>query len=170
MLNVGIGLVSNPQILLVDEPTAGIDKAAHERLYTVLADLRSRGLSILLTTHDLNDVSRLASRALILVNGQLRAEGSVEELIHERFRDHKEVVLKLNDNMPAVLGTHLAELGLQPQGSTSWHGLIGSKAAQLDKLYQLLSDHQPLIKDFSLRDPGLDLLIAEVTVDTEAAP
>ena len=167
MLNVGIGLVSNPRILLVDEPTAGIDRAAHERLYAVLGELKERGLSILLTTHDLNDVSRLASRAVILVKGRVCAQGSVDELLHTRFEHYKEVHIEVangREDTPEVCEA-LAEVGLQPQGDGEWHGLAGRHNGQLERLYQIVDGHEHLIRDFSLKTPGLELLIQALLDD-----
>ena len=165
MLNIGIGLVSNPRILLLDEPTVGIDRSAHERLYVVLDQLKEQGLGILLTTHDLDDVARLASRAVILVNGQMRAEGDIDELIHRHVPEQREVRLQLvSGSMErSLVEQELTALGLTPIDEEFWGGLIDPHGGQLERLYRQLDTHGDVIGDFSLNRPGLDVFIKSLS-------
>ena len=83
-LDVAVGIIGRPELLFLDEPTAGFDPQArrdfHELVHR-LSDLE--GTSILLTTHDLGEAERLADRILILANGRIVAEGSAEELTRQ---------------------------------------------------------------------------------------
>lgn len=74
-LAFALALVGRPEVLILDEPTAGMDPAATRALRARIAELRSAGVAILLTTHDLGDVERLADRVLILRDGRIVAEG-----------------------------------------------------------------------------------------------
>jgi ABC-2 type transport system ATP-binding protein len=67
-------------VLILDEPTAGMDPEARRSTRDLIAALRSEGRTILLTTHDLGDVERLADRVAILHRGRIVAEGSPDEL------------------------------------------------------------------------------------------
>lgn len=171
MLNVGIGLVSKPDILLIDEPTAGIDQVAHERLYQVLATLKSSGLSILMTTHDLEDVSRLATRVLVLAEGELRADGTVDELILQRFADKREVDLELlgdsADN--ASLETELASLGLEHTGEGIWSGLVNMHGDELRSLYGIIDAHEPVIGRFRQQKPNMERFIRSMLEERETS-
>jgi ABC-2 type transport system ATP-binding protein len=92
-LALGLALVGEPDVLLLDEPTAGMDPEARQMTRKLISDLRAAGRAILLTTHDLPDVERLADRVAILHDGRIRAEGSPSELMAGaaeavRFRLH----------------------------------------------------------------------------------
>ena len=78
-----------PRSLLLDEPTAGMDPEARAATRRIVAELRAAGVAILLTSHDLADVERLADRIAILVDGRIVAAGTPAELtagVHPRLR------------------------------------------------------------------------------------
>ncbi|WP_309133973.1 ABC transporter ATP-binding protein [Cellulomonas sp.] len=83
-LDVAIGLVGRPELLVLDEPTAGLDPAArrefHELLHEVVDD---DGTTVLLTTHDLAEAEVVADRILVLAGGRIVADGSPEALARE---------------------------------------------------------------------------------------
>jgi len=79
-LNLVCALVHEPALLLLDEPTAGVDPQSRERIYEALAGLAGEGLALLLTTHYLEEAERLCHRLAILDEGRVAAEGTVEHL------------------------------------------------------------------------------------------
>jgi ABC-2 type transport system ATP-binding protein len=79
-LALALALVGDPEVLILDEPTAGMDPEARRATRAMIAGLRAEGRAILLTTHDLGDVERLADRAAILHRGRIIAEGTPAEL------------------------------------------------------------------------------------------
>jgi ABC-2 type transport system ATP-binding protein len=79
-LSLAIALVGEPEVLLLDEPTAGMDPEARRSTRELVASLRDEGRTILLTTHDLGDVEHLADQVAILHHGRIVAEGSPDEL------------------------------------------------------------------------------------------
>jgi ABC-2 type transport system ATP-binding protein len=80
-LGLALALVGRPEVLFLDEPTAGMDPAARAASRDLIRDLRSDGVTILLTTHDLVDVERLADRVAILAGGRIVALGTPGELV-----------------------------------------------------------------------------------------
>ena len=83
-LDVAVGIIGRPELLFLDEPTAGFDPQARRDFHDLvhrLSDLE--GTSILLTTHDLAEAERLADRMLILADGHIVAEGSAEALTRQ---------------------------------------------------------------------------------------
>jgi ABC-2 type transport system ATP-binding protein len=80
-LDVAIGIVGRPELLFLDEPTAGFDPQARREFHDVVHRLADREqATILLTTHDLDEAERLADRILILSGGTIIADGSADEL------------------------------------------------------------------------------------------
>ncbi|HET9852352.1 MAG TPA: ABC transporter ATP-binding protein, partial [Candidatus Limnocylindrales bacterium] len=79
-LSLALALVGNPEVLLLDEPTAGLDPAARRDTRALIASLKGEGRTILLTTHDLGDVEVLADRVAILHDGRIVAEDSPQAL------------------------------------------------------------------------------------------
>ncbi len=78
---LALALVGRPEIAILDEPTAGMDPQAKAATREVVADLRDRGVAILLTTHELVDLERLADRIAIVDHGRLVALGTPAELV-----------------------------------------------------------------------------------------
>jgi ABC-2 type transport system ATP-binding protein len=79
-LGLALALLGRPELLVLDEPTAGMDPAAKQATRERIAALRAAGTTILLTTHELGDVERLADRVAVLDRGRLVALGTPAEL------------------------------------------------------------------------------------------
>ncbi|GIW74809.1 MAG: ABC transporter ATP-binding protein [Phycisphaerales bacterium] len=80
-LNLGGALVARPRLLLLDEPTAGVDPQSRLAIYEVLAELKAQGVAVLLSTHAMDEADRLCDRVAIIDRGRLLAVGAVEELV-----------------------------------------------------------------------------------------
>jgi ABC-2 type transport system ATP-binding protein len=80
-LNIACGLVHNPAIVLLDEPTVGVDPQSRERIYEMLDALRRAGVSILLTTHHLEEAERRCERIVIIDHGTIVAAGTLQDLL-----------------------------------------------------------------------------------------
>jgi lipopolysaccharide export system ATP-binding protein len=88
-LEVARSLALEPRFLLFDEPFAGVDPLVVESLHRILLDLRSRGIGILITDHNVREALSLCDRAYVLFDGQVLAEGTSNELIaREDVRRH----------------------------------------------------------------------------------
>jgi ABC-2 type transport system ATP-binding protein len=79
-LDVAIGIVGNPELLFLDEPTVGFDPEARREFHDLVYRLADEDTTILLTTHDLDEAEKLADRILIISNGVIIANGSADEL------------------------------------------------------------------------------------------
>lgn len=79
-LDVAIGIVGRPELLFLDEPTAGFDPQARREFHDLVHKLADDRITILLTTHDLDEAEKLADRIMILAGGRIIADGSADEL------------------------------------------------------------------------------------------
>jgi ABC-2 type transport system ATP-binding protein len=135
-LSLALALVGEPEVLLLDEPTAGMDPEARRATRDLIAALRSEGRTILLTTHDLGDVERLADRVAILHRGRIVAEGSPEELTTGgstalTFRLHAPASADAVERLARRVEGTKGEAKLRPAGDTSFEIAPGRPSADL---------------------------------------
>lgn len=79
-LNIAVALVHQPKLVILDEPTTGLDIEARYEVWELIRQLQKQGITVLLTTHLLDEAERLSNRIGILKNGQIIAEGSIDQL------------------------------------------------------------------------------------------
>ncbi|MDO5495395.1 MAG: ABC transporter ATP-binding protein [bacterium] len=84
-LDVAAGLVGRPELLFLDEPTAGFDPIARRDFHDLILSLADLDTTILMTTHDLDEAAKVADRILILADSRIVADGSVEDLRRREF-------------------------------------------------------------------------------------
>jgi ABC-2 type transport system ATP-binding protein len=86
-LAVALSLVNDPDLVLLDEPTAGLDPQARRALWDVVRDLRQAGRAVLLTTHYMEEAEQLCDRVAVMDHGRIIALDTPEALIHQYFRE-----------------------------------------------------------------------------------
>ena len=86
-LSVALALVSDPELLFLDEPTTGLDPQARRSLWDLVGRLRTQGKTILLTTHYMEEAERLCDRIAIMDHGRILEMGTVAELVRRRFTE-----------------------------------------------------------------------------------
>lgn len=96
-LHTAAALVHRPQLLLLDEPTAGVDVATREHLLELVRRLAATGCAVWYSTHYLTEIETLAASVTILNQGQVVAEGSISEIIRRHCRPAVEVELDVVD-------------------------------------------------------------------------
>lgn len=79
-LSIAMALVTNPKILFLDEPTLGLDVLARRELWTVIRSLKGK-VTIVLTTHYMEEAEALSDRIAVMTKGKIRAEGTLDELL-----------------------------------------------------------------------------------------
>src|SRR6266852_8935104 len=89
-LNLAVSIVHRPKLILLDEPTAGVDPESREQILKIIGDLRDHGSAILYTTHYMEEAERLCDRVGILSEGRLVAVGTLDALLGEQ--DYAEII------------------------------------------------------------------------------
>ena len=92
-LNMAAGVLHRPRILLLDEPTVGVDPQSRERIYSMIEGLRRDGVSMIYTTHYMEEAERLCDRVAIIDHGRVIATGTKDELVKTTVGDKREVVM-----------------------------------------------------------------------------
>ena len=96
-LHLAIALVGDPRVLVLDEPTTGLDAASRRALWSIVRALLGRGRSVLLTTHDLAEADALADRVVLLHHGRVLAEGTPTEIKSGTASRRVRVVSRLDE-------------------------------------------------------------------------
>ena len=96
-LNIACGVVHRPRIVLLDEPTVGVDPQSRDRIYEMLGGFTSSGVSLLLTTHHLEEAEARCSRTVIIDHGKVIASGTLPELVDQTVGKDRLVTLRLSD-------------------------------------------------------------------------
>jgi len=141
-LSLAIALIGEPEVLILDEPTAGMDPEARRSTRDLVASLRREGRAILLTTHDLGDAEHLADRVAILHRGRILAEGSPEELTTGgstaiRFRVHAAPATAAVESLANGLRARHPDVEVRPSGVAGSAFEIGPGAASADVVADL---------------------------------
>jgi lipooligosaccharide transport system ATP-binding protein len=156
-LSLARALVNNPRLLLLDEPTTGLDPQARHLIWERLQLLLQQGKSILLTTHFMDEAERLCSRLLVLDHGKKIAEGTPRELIAQHLEP--DVVEVYGQGALALVNSPLAALAarVEVSGETAFfytqnaHDLIEGLSAYP----QLRTLHRPAnLEDLFLKMTG----------------
>jgi ABC-2 type transport system ATP-binding protein len=169
-INIAAALMHGPKILVLDEPTAGLDYQSRASLAQLLRDLKSSGLAILLTTHDMEEAEALADRVAIMIAGKIKAEGAPRALVTSIFGAMRQLTLSVDPELaqqrPQLIAA-LTDAGLQQQADgTTWSGLIASDNASFDAIVRTSLAVGGAIGEVRVRQPGLDAVLAHV-VDAE---
>jgi len=82
-IQLGVAIMNNPKLLILDEPTKGLDPVNRKLLLDIVDNLRQQGAAVIFITHLMEEVERLADRAIIIRNGQRKAYGTITELKKE---------------------------------------------------------------------------------------
>ena len=112
--NIAAAIVHEPTLLILDEPTVGVDIDAREAVDAVIRDLRDLGVAVLIVTHDLDQAGALADRVGFLRDGAMVLEGEPRALVAEAFGDQMEILVHLSEGLDMAGEIHLAAEGLEP--------------------------------------------------------
>ena len=136
--NIAAGLLHRPQLLVLDEPTVGVDPQSRNAILTNVEALRDEGLSVLYTTHYMEEAERLCDRIGILDEGRLVAEGTRRELLARLGAGEQVVVTGSGDldafaaaagDLPGTLGVERRNGAVAvrvPDGSTALAGIVAT--------------------------------------------
>ena len=87
-LSIARALINRPELLILDEPTTGLDPQIRQNIWHMLRQLQKEGLTIILTTHYMDEAERLCGRIILMDHGRILADRTPEELVRERIEPH----------------------------------------------------------------------------------
>jgi ABC-2 type transport system ATP-binding protein len=162
---VGTTLVNDPDLLVLDEPTTGIDPTGRRDIWRLLEGLADAGTTVLLTTHYMEEASELADRVGLLADGQLVAMGTPAELVGRHGGDSR-LVLDAADEAAAERALEAAGYDLLPDER---HVAVSVGPAQIQPVVATLDDAGVAYEGLSWRQPSLeDVYVALTGTDVTA--
>lgn len=166
-LALATALVGSPELLILDEPTAGLDPAARRSLHGLMRDLQGDGRTILLTTHYTEEAEKLCDRILMLRAGELVADGSPLELVKAARGQSRIWVDVLGEMDP----TPLVDAGAREDGSEGAYRCFTTRrpARAVEVLGTMLRDQGLELEDLRVTRPSLEDVYLELMEDGDVA-
>jgi len=154
--NIAAAIVHEPGLLILDEPTVGVDLDAREALDGVIRGLRDLGVAVLMTTHDLDQAGALADRVGFLRDGRLMLEGKPHDLVAEAFGDQMEILVHLAREIDTADEIRLAAEGLErTRRPMIWTRLDADGYAAAGRLDKRLREAGLTPREIRVREPSL---------------
>lgn len=92
-LNIAVGILHNPSIIIMDEPFVGVDMASKKKIVDLILDLKSKGTAVVLSSHNTNEIEKLCDRIVLLEKGSIKSVGSLAEILKMYSMNYLEEVL-----------------------------------------------------------------------------
>jgi ABC-2 type transport system ATP-binding protein len=159
-LNMAAGIIHRPRLVLMDEPTVGVDPQSRNRIFEMIETLRSQGTSVLYTTHYMEEAERLCDRIAIIDHGRIIAEGTNEELVRNAFGTRSEVTARFSGDAEAIAAWVEQRGGRLIAGSAQF---TVDRPAAVAQVLEQASARGIGIEDISLRRPNLESVFLHLT-------
>jgi ABC-2 type transport system ATP-binding protein len=159
-LIIGIALIHDPELVLLDEPTTGLDPRARRDLHGLIGELRQQGRTVVLTTHYIEEAEHLCDRVLMIRRGQIVADGTPFELLGQSTESSTIWIAVDGEMDPAPL----LAAGVQPLGQQGEHHKFstGNPTATILALGDMLRSQGLELLDLRLKRPTLEDVYLEL--------
>jgi len=165
-LNIACGILHRPRIVLLDEPTVGVDPQSRDRIYDVLAELARSGVSLLLTTHHLEEAEARCSRTVIIDHGNVIASGTLAELVEQTVGRYRLVTLRLDgplDGNAFVLRSATEDISVDHADTRTVRARMHDVASGLPPLLEKIRAAGRAVEDVDVRGPSLQSVFIHLT-------
>ena len=168
-LNIACGVLHHPKVVLLDEPTVGVDPQSRDRIYDMLAELAAAGVSLLLTTHHLEEAEARCARTVIIDHGKVIAAGTLPELVDQTIGRYRLVTLQLDAPLGAEAASQVATMiGGAAPGSDAADGRVvrtrmHDVALELPPLLECVRAAGRSVDDVEVRGPSLQAVFIHLT-------
>jgi len=161
-LALALAFVNRPKLLILDEPTVGLDPGARRELFYLIQSLRTDGTAVLLCTHQLDEAQHHCDQLILIDQGKRLASGTPSELIAQSSAQNR-VHFSLKDTASEALRASIAELG-SLQGNNTRYSLTTSTPSQtVAALTALLHKDQQELQELRIDGPCLEDAYHELT-------
>ena len=164
-LNTAIGLLHRPDLLLLDEPTVGIDVQAKVSILEIIRGVGAAGTAVVFTTHQLAEVEGTCSRIAIMDHGRILAQGTLDELV--RIVGERDIVEIAGEFAAAVFSEAVKDLaGERVELLSAADGLASlavSDTAEIPRIMDRLFRRKLAVTDMKIKSPSLETVFLKLT-------
>ncbi|HSJ54332.1 MAG TPA: ABC transporter ATP-binding protein [Anaerolineae bacterium] len=163
-LNVGIALLHRPEVLILDEPTVGIDPQSRRHILDSVKDLNRQGTTVLYTTHYMEEAEELSDRIVIMDQGQVIAQGSQNELV-QIVGELSRVDLSINVESERVIEAWRATEGVSRVSAENGtlNLLVADSNQVLPRLFESAARQGVRITSVEIHEPNLEAVFLHLT-------
>jgi ABC-2 type transport system ATP-binding protein len=163
-LNMAAGIIHRPRLVLMDEPTVGVDPQSRNRIFEMIEHLRAEGMAVLYTTHYMEEAERLCDRIAIIDHGRIIAEGTNEELVRNSFATRSEVTARFSGN-PEQIAAWVQQRGgrMNAEAAQLTAHFTIDRPAEIANILDEASAHGIGVEDVSLCRPNLESVFLDLT-------
>jgi ABC-type multidrug transport system, ATPase component len=163
-LNIACAIAHRPELVIMDEPTVGIDPQSRNHILESILRLRDQGMTVIYTTHYMEEVETISSRIIIMDHGTIIAEGTKESL-KESIENEKKYTIEVEENgiithdeFFAIEGVKSVTINENMIEITSLKGI-----ENLDRIIALLSDRGEKIRNITSESASLEMVFLKLT-------
>jgi ABC-2 type transport system ATP-binding protein len=165
-LDLAVSLIASPPVIFLDEPTTGLDPRSRLIMWDIIKQLVSKGITILLTTQDMDEAEQLADRIVVIDGGKIIAEGTSDELKQHVGAERLEVKIAESSNFERAKKI-VEEGSLYSDSKTRTLSLVTKGGVnQLKQVLNWLDEEGIAVKSISFRSPTLDDVFLKLTGHT----
>ena len=163
-LNIACAIAHSPEVVIMDEPTVGIDPQSRNHILHSIKKLRDSGMTILYTTHYMEEVETISTRIIIMDHGAIIAEGTSESL-KEDIQNEKRYEIEVEETSDMLTDDFYSIEGIKSvQLNESSFEIVSLKGIEnLDKIIALLSDHDIKIRNITTETASLETVFLKLT-------
>lgn len=167
-LHVAVALLAQPKLIVLDEPTSGVDLAARAKIHEVVRGRAQQGSAVMMVSHELSEVATLCGRVAIFAEGRLIALDAPDTLIRKYFGGSKLFTAQVSPSVPTDITEQLQVLGWRPLGQSGrWSAYTDENpSAFLKQLDQCAGEH---VQEVNIARPGLADVMRELLLAGELA-
>jgi ABC-2 type transport system ATP-binding protein len=163
-LNIGIGLLHQPRLLILDEPTVGVDPQSRNAILEAVEELSRAGMAVLYTTHYMEEAERLCDRVAIIDEGVIQAEGTRRELV-SMVGEKDRVAISATGNLAQAADAVRRIDGVTEASASDHHIeiLAGNVSGLLPELLAGVTSSGASITGVEIREPNLEAVFLHLT-------
>jgi len=163
-LNIGIGLLHKPALLVLDEPTVGVDPQSRNAILSSVADLGREGMAVLYTTHYMEEAERLCDRIGIIDEGRIKAEGTRRELVALVGQKDRVDLVASGAVGPAVTALQALDFVEEATlGDGTIELVVDEARNHLPGILQTAAEHGAIVRSVEVVEPDLEAVFLHLT-------